>query len=124
MYIMQQSHTTTTTTPLFFTQDGTFSVEEFVAVFSEYDVQRVLRSYENSISIHLHCCQLGDWTQVPLYTWIFKHMVGRYVSVAREFDYFKAFVYISTSEISSVLFVILSYSTQCANSSDVQPSTL
>merc|ERR1712127_1162894 len=44
-------------------QDGTFSVEEFVAVFSEYDVQRVLRSYENSISIHLHCCQLGDWTQ-------------------------------------------------------------
>ena len=78
-----------------------------MAVFSEYDVQRVLRSYENSISIHLHCCQLGDWTQVPLYTWIFKHMVGRYVIVAREFDYFKAFVYISTSEISPVLFVMV-----------------
>merc|ERR1712127_1156844 len=44
-------------------QDGTFSVEEFVAVFSEYDVQRVLRSYENSISIHLHCCQEGEWKQ-------------------------------------------------------------
>merc|ERR1712142_946541 len=44
-------------------QDGTFSFDELVSVFEEYDVQRVIRSYENSISIHLHCCQRGEWTQ-------------------------------------------------------------
>merc|ERR1712183_424286 len=44
-------------------QDGTFSFNEFATVFDEYDVQRVLRSYENSISIHVHCCERADWTQ-------------------------------------------------------------
>lgn len=44
-------------------QDGTFSFDEFVGVYEEYDVQRVMRSYENSITTHLHCCQRGDWTQ-------------------------------------------------------------
>merc|ERR1711970_1348267 len=44
-------------------QDGTFSFDELVSVFEEYDVQRVIRSYENSTSIHLHCCQRGEWTQ-------------------------------------------------------------
>merc|ERR1712042_381951 len=44
-------------------QDGTFSFDELVSVFEEYDVQRVIRSYENSISVHLHCCQRGDWSQ-------------------------------------------------------------
>merc|ERR1711874_668463 len=27
------------------------------------DVQRVIRSYENSISIHVHCCEEGEWKQ-------------------------------------------------------------
>merc|ERR1712241_552308 len=31
--------------------------------FDEYDVQRVIRSYENSISIHVHCCEEGEWKQ-------------------------------------------------------------
>ncbi|XP_023324972.1 microtubule-associated protein futsch [Eurytemora carolleeae] len=44
-------------------QDGNFSNEEFVSVFEEYDVQRVIRSFERSISIHLHCCPRGDWNQ-------------------------------------------------------------
>merc|ERR1739848_576485 len=44
-------------------QDGTFSFNEFATVFDEYDVQRVLRSYENSISIHVHCGERADWTQ-------------------------------------------------------------
>jgi len=44
-------------------QDGTFSFGEFASVFDEYDVQRVLRSYENSISIHVHCCERAEWTQ-------------------------------------------------------------
>merc|ERR1712079_521472 len=44
-------------------QDGTFSFEDFATTFEEYDVQRVIRSYENSISIHVHCCEEGEWTQ-------------------------------------------------------------
>merc|ERR1712142_657525 len=44
-------------------QDGTFSFEDFATAFDEYDVQRVIRSYENSISINVHCCQEGDWKQ-------------------------------------------------------------
>ena len=45
-------------------QDGTFSFEDFASTFEEYDVQRVMRSYENSISIHVHCCEEGEWKQV------------------------------------------------------------
>merc|ERR1739848_758201 len=44
-------------------QDGTFSFEDFATAFEEYDVQRVMRSYENSISIHVHCCEEGEWKQ-------------------------------------------------------------
>merc|ERR1711970_1638572 len=44
-------------------QDGTFSFEDFATAFEEYDVQRVIRSYENSISISVHCCQEGEWKQ-------------------------------------------------------------
>merc|ERR1712079_519453 len=44
-------------------QDGTFSFEDFATTFDEYDVQRVIRSYENSISIHVHCCEEGEWKQ-------------------------------------------------------------
>merc|ERR1712051_865111 len=44
-------------------QDGTFSFEDFASTFEEYGVQRVMRSYENSISIHVHCCEEGEWKQ-------------------------------------------------------------
>merc|ERR1712123_214788 len=44
-------------------QDGTFSFEDFATAFEEYDVQRVIRSYENSIPINVHCCQEGEWKQ-------------------------------------------------------------
>merc|ERR1711892_1292047 len=44
-------------------QDGTFSFEDFATAFEEYDVQRVIRSYENSISINVHCCQEGEGKQ-------------------------------------------------------------
>merc|ERR1711868_139575 len=44
-------------------QDGTFSFEDFADTFEEYDVQRVMRSYENSISINVHCCEEGEWKQ-------------------------------------------------------------
>ena len=45
-------------------QDGTYSFADFTTAFEEYDVQRVIRSYENSISISVHCCQEGEWKQV------------------------------------------------------------
>ena len=45
-------------------KDGTFSFEDFADTFEEYDVQRVMRSYENSISINVHCCEEGEWKQV------------------------------------------------------------
>merc|ERR1712029_475339 len=44
-------------------QDGTYSFTDFATAFDEYDVQRVIRSYENSISINVHCCQEGEWKQ-------------------------------------------------------------
>merc|ERR1712142_253872 len=44
-------------------QDGTFSFKDFATAFEEYDVQLVIRSYENSISINVHCCQEGEWKQ-------------------------------------------------------------
>ena len=45
-------------------QDGVYSYEDFVTAFEEFEVQRVIRSYENSISINIHCCHEGNWTQV------------------------------------------------------------
>merc|ERR1711970_609658 len=44
-------------------QDGTYSFADFTTAFEEYDVQRVIRSCENSISICVHCCQEGEWKQ-------------------------------------------------------------
>ena len=43
---------------------GVVAAGIFLATFDEYDVQRVMRSYENSISIHVHCCEEGEWKQV------------------------------------------------------------
>ncbi len=48
---------------LSFYQDGAYSYGEFIRTFAEYDVQRVMRAYENSITISLHCCKEGSWTQ-------------------------------------------------------------
>ena len=44
-------------------QDGPYSYSDFTKAFEEYDIQRVMRAYENSISINIHCCSEGDWTQ-------------------------------------------------------------
>ena len=44
-------------------QDGAYSYHDFVAPFEEYEIQRVMRAYENSISINIHCCPEGEWTQ-------------------------------------------------------------
>lgn len=45
-----------------FTQDGTFSLADFLDAFSEHEVQRVLRAYENSVTVDIHCASVGDWT--------------------------------------------------------------
>jgi hypothetical protein len=44
-------------------QDGAYSYSEFSRTFEEYDIQRVMRAYENSISINVHSCNEGDWNQ-------------------------------------------------------------
>lgn len=44
-------------------QDGPYAYGDFTKAFEEYDIQRVMRAYENSITINIHCCSEGDWTQ-------------------------------------------------------------
>ena len=46
-----------------FLQDGSYSYCEFSRTFEEYDIQRVMRAYENSITVNVHCCDEGEWTQ-------------------------------------------------------------
>lgn len=46
-------------------QDGTFSVLDFCDAFLENEVQRVLRAYPDTISINIHCAQLGHWSALP-----------------------------------------------------------
>lgn len=46
-----------------FLQDGAYTYSDFVRTFEEYEIQRVMRAYENSITINLHCCSEGDWQQ-------------------------------------------------------------
>lgn len=48
-----------------FFQDGTFSVLDFCDEFLQNEVQRVLRAYADTISIDIHCAQLGHWSSLP-----------------------------------------------------------
>ncbi|XP_012532066.2 microtubule-associated protein futsch isoform X2 [Monomorium pharaonis] len=43
-------------------QDGTFSLADFLDAFSEHEVQRVLRAYENSVTVDIHCAGVSDWS--------------------------------------------------------------
>ncbi|XP_015118626.1 microtubule-associated protein futsch [Diachasma alloeum] len=42
-------------------QDGTFSLADFLDAFNEHDVQRVLRAYENSVTVDINCAAIGEW---------------------------------------------------------------
>ncbi|KAJ9599264.1 hypothetical protein L9F63_010266, partial [Diploptera punctata] len=42
-------------------QDGTFSLADFIDAFVEPEVQRVLKAYENCITVDVHCSPEGDW---------------------------------------------------------------
>lgn len=46
-------------------KDGTFSVLDFCDAFLENEVQRVLRAYPDTITIDIHCAQLGHWSSLP-----------------------------------------------------------
>lgn len=46
-------------------QDGTFSLADFSEAFQEIEVLRVIRAYENGISLDIHCAPEGDWTRLP-----------------------------------------------------------
>ncbi|EEB16009.1 Microtubule-associated protein 1A, putative [Pediculus humanus corporis] len=43
-------------------QDGTLSISDLVEGLHEPEVLRVLKAYENSVSIDIHCASEGDWT--------------------------------------------------------------
>lgn len=43
-------------------QDGTFSLADLIDAFQEPDVLRVLRAYENTVSVDIHCAPEGDWS--------------------------------------------------------------
>lgn len=55
----------TFTNAFFYLQDGTFSVLDFCDEFLSNDVQRVLRAYPDTISMDIHCAQLGHWSSLP-----------------------------------------------------------
>lgn len=38
---------------------------DFSEAFQETDVQRVIRAYENVITVDIHCSTEGDWTRLP-----------------------------------------------------------
>lgn len=50
------------TVTLFFFQDGTFSLADLIDAFLENDVLRVLRAYENSVTVDIHCAPEGEWS--------------------------------------------------------------
>jgi len=62
-------------------QDGTFSLADFLDAFSEHEVQRVLRAYENSVTVDIHCAGVGDWTTSRLS----KETCCRYISLLHIF---------------------------------------
>ncbi|XP_063993749.1 microtubule-associated protein futsch [Diachasmimorpha longicaudata] len=47
-------------------QDGTFSLADFLDAFNEHDVQRVLRAYENSVTVDINCAAIGEWSMQRL----------------------------------------------------------
>lgn len=50
---------------IFFFQDGTFSVSDFAEAFQDYEVQRVLRAYPDTITMDIHCAGNGLWPAIP-----------------------------------------------------------
>lgn len=46
-------------------QDATFSVSDFAEAFQEYEVQRVMRAYADTISLEIHCAPSGHWNKLP-----------------------------------------------------------
>lgn len=53
-------------TSIFSSQDGSFSISDFVEVFYEPEAQRVIRAYENTIQTDICCVSEGGWNNVRL----------------------------------------------------------
>ncbi|XP_054286240.1 microtubule-associated protein futsch [Macrosteles quadrilineatus] len=47
-------------------QDGTFSLADLIDALQETEVQRVLRAYEHSVTVDIHCAPEGDWSTARL----------------------------------------------------------
>lgn len=46
-------------------KDATFSVSDFSEALQDYEVQRVLRAYPDTISMEIHCATSGHWNKLP-----------------------------------------------------------
>lgn len=57
MYIHVQENCT------FLLQDGTFSLSDYMDLWSEPEVQRLLSAYKGDIKVSMHCTSEGGWTQ-------------------------------------------------------------
>ena len=66
-------------------QDGSYNYVDFTSTFEEYEIQRVMRAYENSITINLHCCAEGDWQQDH----INKEQFSEFCQVNTTFKYYQ-----------------------------------
>ncbi|KAL3280362.1 hypothetical protein HHI36_017851 [Cryptolaemus montrouzieri] len=42
-----------------------FQLADFSEAFQELDVQRVIKAYENGISLDIHCSSEGEWARLP-----------------------------------------------------------
>lgn len=46
-------------------QDATFSVSDFAEALQDYEVQRVMRAYPDTISMEINCATSGHWNKLP-----------------------------------------------------------
>lgn len=50
---------------MIFFQDATFSVSDFAEALQDYEVQRVIRAYPDTISMEISCATSGYWNTLP-----------------------------------------------------------
>ena len=64
---------------MFVSQDGTFSLNDFLELWDEPDVSRLLAAYKGDISLTLHCAETG-WTEERLHKESFSKLCQIYTN--------------------------------------------
>ena len=57
-------------------QDGTFSFNDFVELWDEPDVSRLLSAYKGDISLTIHCAENAGWSEERLQKEFFAYING------------------------------------------------